>query len=110
MTQKNNNLIGTLVLISGIIIGACGSLLYKENKPLHAGKVLHKVVNEFTANGQVIGSWIDYDAVEYTGFDSKPLVYMGGITRLEDQKTVYYAFAADIYTGEIINTYVSQTN
>ncbi|MGX7083891.1 hypothetical protein ACWOB1_00435 [Facklamia languida] len=108
MTQKKNNFIGTLVLISGIIIGAAGSLLYKENKPLHAGKVLHKVVEEFSKNGKVIGSWIDYDPVEYNGFDSKPLVYMGGITRVEGEETFYYAFATDIYTGEIINTYLAQ--
>lgn len=106
MNNKKEGLLGTLVLISGIMIGAAGTLLYKENKPLNAGKILENVKSVFASQGEVVGSWIDYDPVEYSGFDSRPLVYAGGITRLEDNRPVHYSFTADIYSGEIIDTYI----
>ncbi|MBG9980874.1 hypothetical protein HZY91_07615 [Facklamia sp. DSM 111018] len=105
--KQNSNLIGALVLVSGMIIGAAGAIFYKENRPMNAGKILENVKQIFATEGEIIGSWIDYDAVEYTGFDSQPLVYVGGITRMEKGKPVHYSFSADIYTGEILNTYTT---
>ena len=106
MNNKKEGALGTLILLSGIVIGAAGALLYKENKPMNAGKILENVKSVFSSQGEVVGSWIDYDPVEYSGFDSRPLVYAGGITRLEDKNPVHYSFTADIYTGEIIDTYI----
>lgn len=105
-SQKNNNLLGTLILLSGMVIGACGALLYHENKPKSAGTVLHQIRETFNQGGEVCGSWIDYDPVEYHGFDSQPLVYMGGISRKEEGEIVHYRFAADVYTGDILSIQV----
>ncbi|MGX7109245.1 PepSY domain-containing protein [Facklamia miroungae] len=103
--NKNNSLLGTIVLLSGIIIGAAGTLLFKENRPLSAGKVLESIREAFELQGEITGSWIDYDPIEYTVYDSRPLVYTGGISRKENGKIIHYHFVADIYTGEILSTF-----
>ena len=54
------------------------------------------------------GSWIDYDPIEYNLFESKPLVYIGGVTVREAEKYTQYQFAVDIYTGSIIDSYPIQ--
>lgn len=105
MSQKNNSLLGTLVLLSGIVIGAAGALFYKENKAMEPNTVLDQIKKQFALQGEVTGSWIDYDPIEYTAFQSLPLVYTGGISRKEDGKIVSYHFVADIYTGEVLNIY-----
>ncbi|MCR8969464.1 PepSY domain-containing protein [Facklamia sp. 7083-14-GEN3] len=103
--NKNNSLLGTIVLLSGIAIGAAGTLLYKENRPLNPGKVLESIREAFALQGEITGSWIDYDPIEYTAYDSRPLVYTGGISRKENNQIIHYHFVADIYTGEILNTF-----
>jgi len=104
--QKQSNLLNGLLVASGIIIGSAAALLVKENQPLKASSVLKKVKAEFSRGGSIEGSWIDYDPIEFDRYQSKPLVYLGGITRLEENQRVYYQFAADIYTGDILNTFV----
>lgn len=106
--SKNNQLMSGLVLISGMIIGASAALFFKENRPMNPGKLLQSVRESFAQHGEITGSWIDYDPVEYTAFDSKPLVYTGGISRKEEGKIIHYHFVADIYTGEILNTFATE--
>lgn len=106
LEKRSNNLINTLLIATGIIIGAAGVIFYKENRALNAGKVLKQVRTIFSAQGPIEGSWIDYDAVEYEKFDSRPLVYIGGVSRIEQDRLVQYQFACDIYTGDILDTLV----
>lgn len=103
--QKYEGLFGTLLLATGVLIGSASVLLYKENRPKRPGVVLEQARLEFSKQGSVEGSWIDYEAVEYAAIPSKPLVYMGGISRLENGKLAQYQFACDIYSGEILDLY-----
>ena len=103
MAQKKENALTGLVLLSGIVIGVAGALLYSENRPMNASKVLKLVKNEFNPLGKVVGSWIDYDSIEYHTFESRPLVYIGGISIEIDDHVTNYQFAADVYTGELID-------
>ncbi|WP_124057986.1 PepSY domain-containing protein [Vaginisenegalia massiliensis] len=100
--NKNDNLANSLILLAGVLFGAASAWLIKENKPMPAGKVLEKLKTQFAQEGEIEGSWIDYDPVESHAFDSRPLVYQGGITRKEASGTVYYEFTCDCYTGEIL--------
>ncbi|UUX34159.1 hypothetical protein [Fundicoccus culcitae] len=102
-TQKKENLIGSLLLITGLIVGAASVILIKENKPKHAGKVLEQILHDFRENNTVVGSWIDYDPIPFEEYQSKPLVYIGEVSTQEDNKVTTYRFASDIYTGEIID-------
>lgn len=101
--KKQENLIGGLMLLSGAIIGAAAAFFINENKEIPAGKVLQEVRHTFPEKGKIIGSWIDYDAIEYHGFDSKPLVYIGGLSLESDKGVENYQFAADVYSGSLIN-------
>lgn len=104
--NRQNNLLNTLLLATGIIIGAAGVVFYKENRALNAGKVLNQVRITFSRQGPIEGSWIDYDAVEYEALESNPLVYIGGISRVENDRLLQYQFACDIFTGDILDTFV----
>ena len=105
MSKNKENIIGGLILLSGAIIGAAGALLFKENQPKNAGDILLQVKNQMAIEGSIEGSWIDYDPIEYHMFDSRPLVYIGGITVTSDQSTKVYQFAADVYTGDIVDIF-----
>lgn len=96
---------GGLVLTTGLVAGMAAILLYKENKALHPSQVLDKVKHSLTSRGTVIQSWIDYNAIEYTLFDSLPEVYLGGVTLDQNGDLIYYHFAADVYTGDVIDLY-----
>lgn len=109
-SSANNGLLGGLLLATGILIGAATTLLIKENRPQKAGIVLNKAKQQFTNKGTVVGSWIDYDSIEYDLFDNKPLVYLGGVTVETPDGQVNYQFASDIYTGELIDYFVIQPN
>ncbi|MBF6625982.1 hypothetical protein [Tuanshanicoccus lijuaniae] len=106
--QKNNTLAGLVLLATGLVVGAAGALFYKEIKLKNPGLVLETVKQQFKVQGTITGSWIDYDAVEYEVFDSKPLVYIGGISRQEGSEIVTYQFACDAYTGEILDIFEYQ--
>lgn len=110
LIKRSNHLLNTLLVATGIIIGAASVAFYKENRALNAGKVLNQVRTMFSAQGPIEGSWIDYEAVEYERFDSQPLVYIGGISRIEDNRLVQYQFACDIFTGDILDTYVTSND
>lgn len=103
MFKNRDNILGTLILISGAIIGAAGALLYKENQPKHAGKVLQEIKHHYRHLGPIQGSWIDYDAIEYHVFESQPLVYIGGLTIKESDGVKAYQFATDVYTGQVLD-------
>lgn len=106
--NKNNTLAGLLLLATGLVVGAAGALFYHENQPKKANLVLKEVKEQFQNQGTITGSWIDYEPVEYDLYDSKPLVYVGGISRKEDDELVTYNFIADAYTGEILDIYEYQ--
>ncbi|WP_028124882.1 hypothetical protein [Eremococcus coleocola] len=103
--QTRDNILGGVLLATGLIVGAAAALFVKQNQPLNAGLVLKEIKADFAKEGTIEGSWIDYDAIEYPVYTSKPLVYMGGITRNEADRKAYYQFAADIYTGEVLDVY-----
>lgn len=109
-SSYNNGLLGGLLLATGILIGAATTLLIKENRPQKAGIVLDKAKQQFANKGPVVGSWIDYDSIEYDLFDNKPLVYLGGVTIDTNEGQVNYQFASDIYTGELIDYFIIQAN
>lgn len=115
MAENNNNnnnqsysngLLGGLLLTTGILIGAATTLLLKENRPQKAGLVLNKAKQQLADKGTVVGSWIDYDPIEYDLFENKPLVYLGGVTVENSQGTFNYQFASDIYTGDMIDYFL----
>lgn len=101
--KKQDHIISGLILISGAIIGAATALFINEHKELPAGKVLTYIRDYFPIQGNIVGSWIDYDAVEYHGFDDRPLTYIGGISIETANGLENYQFAADVYTGELID-------
>lgn len=105
MAKHSNKLASLVLLASGALIGVASTLLYKELRPKKPNQVLEEVKATFSEYGKITGSWIDYDAIEYDVFDSKPLVYLGGISREEEGKIVTYNFVCDAYTGEIIDVY-----
>lgn len=76
-----------------------------ENRPKKAGLVLEDVRQQYAKSGSIENSWIDYDPIEYDLFESNPLVYIGGVTVAVDGKIQQYQFAADIYTGDIIDSF-----
>ncbi|TLQ41825.1 hypothetical protein FEZ33_04495 [Ruoffia tabacinasalis] len=106
----NNGLLGGLLLATGVLIGAAATLLIKENRPKKAGLVLETAKNRLGQNGNVVGSWIDYDSIEYDLFEDKPLVYIGGVTVENAEGRLQYQFASDIYTGELIDYYLINQN
>lgn len=106
--EKKNTISGLLLLATGLVIGAAGAFFYRETQPKKANLVLDDVKTHFEFSGKITGSWIDYDPVEYDLFESKPLVYIGGISRQEDSGIVTYNFIADAYTGEILDIYEYQ--
>lgn len=105
MSRKQDSLISGLILATGAIIGIAGALLFKESQPKHAGLVLDEIKKDFSKKAKVKASWIDYDPTEYHSFDSRPLVYQGGITVEQDGQTKVYQFVADIYSGDIIDIF-----
>ncbi|MCW6664098.1 PepSY domain-containing protein [Aerococcaceae bacterium NML191219] len=105
--HKREGLLGSLLLVTGAAIGAASVLLYKENRPKRPGVVLEEAKKQFSQQGTVEGSWIDYNVMEYPHIESKPLVYVGGISRIEDGKLVQYQFICDAYSGEILDIYVT---
>ncbi|MBA5728472.1 hypothetical protein HW423_01545 [Aerococcaceae bacterium INB8] len=106
----NNGLLGGLLLATGVLIGSAATLLIKENRPKKAGLVLETAKNRLGQNGNVVGSWIDYDSIEYDLFEDKPLVYIGGVTVENAEGRLQYQFASDIYTGELIDYYLINQN
>lgn len=104
--NKREGLFGSLLLVTGAVIGAASVLLYKESRPKRPGVVLEEAKQHFSKEGSIEGSWIHYDTVEYPHIDSKPLVYIGGISRIEDSTLVQYQFICDAYSGEILDIYV----
>lgn len=106
MTKKQREgLLSSLLLVTGAAIGAASVLLYKENRPKKPGVVLEEAKQQFSKTGTIEGSWINYETLEYPHIDSKPLVYIGGISRLEEDKLVQYQFVCDAYSGEILDIY-----
>ena len=106
----NNGLLGGLLLATGVLIGAAATLLIKENRPKKAGLVLETAKARLGQKGNVVGSWIDYDSIEYDLFEDKPLVYIGGVTVENAEGRLQYQFASDIYTGELIDYYLINQN
>lgn len=101
-----DGLAGTLLLISGLVIGAATTLLYLENRPKKPALVLEQAKAAIGSPEDIEGGWIDYDPIEYTLFDSRPLVYVGGVSKREGDKLVQYQFVCDIYTGELLDSFV----
>ena len=107
--QQKNNLASTLLVVSGLILGGASVLFFKENKTKNAGKVLADIKERFASQGKIEGSWIDYNPITYDHFQSRPLVYLGGISRLEGENVVQYQIACDIYTGELVDIILVST-
>lgn len=108
MSKKTNSLAGLVLLTAGALVGAAATLLIKEFKPKHPSLVLEEIKIHFQQDGSITGSWIDYDPVEYDVFESRPLVYLGGISRQEEKDITTYTFVADAYTGDIIDIFEYQ--
>lgn len=104
--NRQNNWVGGLLLATGAIIGVASALLIQELRPLKASKVLLQARTYYSNQGEVIGSWIDYDPIPYEVFDSQPLCYVGGITLKTAEGTTQYQIIADAYTGDIIDQFV----
>lgn len=108
MSRKTEGVLGGLLLITGAVIGAATALLIKENRPKEPSLVLEKVKSQLNHLGEIQGSWIDYDPIEYELFESLPLVYVGGLTIAESDQVNHYQFTADVYTGDVIDYYIME--
>lgn len=105
MQKKNEGLLGGILLFTGALIGSAITMLIKENRPINAGFALKNIKDELQYLGEIQGSWIDYDPIEYELFETVPLVYLGGLSVMENGQLKQYQFAADIYTGELVDYY-----
>src|SRR5699024_9054022 len=95
----NNGLLGGLLLATGVLIGAAATLLIKENRPKKAGLVLETAKTRLGQKGNVVGSWIDYDSIEYDLFVDKPLVFIGGVTVQNADDHFQFIFSILLVTG-----------
>lgn len=101
--KQNKTIVHTLLLVSGLILASASIVFFKEVHKKNAGKVLAEVKKHFASQGKIEGSWIDYEPIEYASFESLPLVYVGGISRIEGRLLVKYQFACDVYTGDLMD-------
>lgn len=103
--NRKQNIIGGLLLVTGVIVGAATTLLINQTRPMNASRVLKLVKEEVGLHRKIVGSWIDYDPVEFPAYDAKPLVYIGGLTVEENDTTRVFQFAADIYNGNLLDLF-----
>lgn len=99
--QKELTIAGAF--IAGTAIGAGIAWLVQRNRPQNPSHVLQQTKEYFGSLGVVKGAWIDYDTIEYDLFDNAPMVYIGGVTVAKDDQLVYYQFASDAITGDVID-------
>lgn len=104
-SKKESSFAGLLLLATGTLLGIAGSMLWRELRLKQPEEVLTFVKKQFETQGTVTGSWIDYDPVEYDVYESRPLVYYGGISRQEDTGITTYQFICDAYTGDLIDIF-----
>lgn len=105
MSQKNNwkdALAGGLVFLTGAVVGGALTALAMTSKPKKAGEVLEIAKREFVDYGRIVGSWIDYDITVDNTYESKPEVYVGGISVERNDVVSHFEFTADVYTGHVI--------
>lgn len=105
-SNQSDKMYGGIVLVAGMLVGAASALLYLKERPKSASEVLNRTKEKFGKRGDIEGSWIDYDPIEYELFEAKPLVYVGGLTVNEGNQLVQYQFACDIYTGDIVDQFM----
>ena len=97
---------GLLIRIGvGLITGTLTHQLYQRKKTLNPNDILDTVKQAFLKEGPIEGSWIEFSKKPYRQFAVETKIYIGGITRKEDQELVQYEFIADAFTGTVIDLY-----
>ncbi|MTD29534.1 hypothetical protein [Planomicrobium sp. YIM 101495] len=94
-------------LLIGFVTGAAAAYLIKEvndrRQTLYpADDVLESVKNAFKEEGPIDGSWIYMKAEPFNRYAISTDVYKGGISRHKDDELQQFEFAADAYTGAIV--------
>lgn len=103
--SRDNNLTNGLILGAGIglLSGIYSTLWYQKKQHLSADHVLSGVKHAFLKEGPIEGSWIEFEKKPLRKFAVQSKAYIGGISRIEDNKLIHYEFTADAYTGTIVD-------
>lgn len=104
MSKKMTEYLG-IGLGIGVVVGVAASIWYRKKATVDANLVLEKVKKSFLEEGPIEGAWIQYHQEPLQKFALKTKVYLGGITRLEDDEMIQYEFVADAYTGSVLDIY-----
>ncbi|NMD72732.1 hypothetical protein HHO41_21120 [Bacillus sp. DNRA2] len=90
---------------SGLAGGIIASYLLTKDqqKKISPEKILQQVKSAFKEQGPILGSWIHMEAENYEKNNLSYLVYKGGISKNNQDRTVQYEFIADATTGTILS-------
>jgi predicted small secreted protein len=94
----------------GIGTGVAAGIALREcmakKQTVSAETALANAKAAFKKHGPIQGSWIQMEKQPYTKSLLEYEVYIGGISRLENNETVQYEFIADSKTGVILDAYL----
>lgn len=93
--------------LTGIVAGAAAAYVAKEvlsrqNRLYPADDVLKSVKSAFKEEGPIDGSWIMMKTEPYKQHAVSTDVYRGGISRHHEDELEQFEFAADAYTGAVL--------
>nr|WP_295970979.1 PepSY domain-containing protein [uncultured Bacillus sp.] len=93
---------------TGLAVGFAIRELITKKQTVSAEKALANAKAAFKKHGPIQGSWIQMEKQPYTKSLLEYEVYIGGISRKEDDQTVQYEFIADSKTGAVLDAYLLQ--
>jgi predicted small secreted protein len=96
--------------LMGVSTGIAAGIALREcmakRQTVSAETALTNAKAAFKKHGPIQGSWIQMEKQPYKKSFLDYEVYIGGISRLEDNETVQYEFIADSKTGTILDAYL----
>lgn len=92
-------------LAIGMVSGAVAHRYYQEKKHIDPELILQQVKEAFLEQGDIEGSWIEFNTYPLEKVAVTYDTYTGGITRCEKGELVQYEFIADANTGVVLDLY-----